>query len=356
MKEKKGAAIGIVVEYNPFHYGHLYQIQKIKNKYPDDVLVVIMSGHFVQRGLPAIVSKKERAITALDHGVDIVLELPTVFSLQRADIFAHSAVSLLDYLKIKRLVFGSENPQAIQKPEHDLSKLQEGFSFAKASNLSQEKPNNLLAFFYQEKAKELGIQCIPIKRIENSYHDEEMGGKISSATAIRKAYFHEQDFQKATPMPLNDLKTFHIDDFQALFRAKILQSSAKTMRKHQLMDEGIENLFKKLAEDPYSDLINDAVSKRYTKSRIQRTLMNFYLGIEKKDYPLPEKVRLLAANKKGLAYLSNHKESLRYSSRFKDYDYHQEELQYSMLYALVQDKKTQSRLIQDELSFPIIRK
>lgn len=353
MKEK---AVGIVVEYNPFHYGHLYQIQKIQKDFPGATIVVIMSPHFTQRGLPTIVSKKERTIAALRHGVDLVLELPTKFVLQRADIFAYAGVQLLSKLNIDTLVFGSENPDFMRYPKSDWTLLEDGTSFAKAGNQNQLHPNEILGAFYQKHAQKLNIQLRPIKRIQNDYHSLDLQGTISSATAIRKAYWNQKDYTLATPMILEAMDTFDIEAFMPFIKAKIIQTPKSEMKKYMLMDEGIENLFKKLAEDPQKDLIKDAVSKRYTQSRIQRTLMNFYLGILKHDNQLPSHARVLGATRKGLNYLGNIKGSGQYVSRFQDYPLHQEELRFTMLYGIVKDKKTQEKLIQEELSFPIILK
>ena len=102
-------SIGIVCEYNPFHNGHLYQINKIKEKYPDYAIVVVMSGHFTQRGDISIIDKWKRCKTALINGVDLVVELPFVYATQAADIFARGAISILDKLKVDYLVFGSES-------------------------------------------------------------------------------------------------------------------------------------------------------------------------------------------------------------------------------------------------------
>ena len=102
-------AIGIVAEYNPFHNGHLYQIEMIKKKYPDYAIVVVMSGHFMQRGDVSIIDKWKRCEIALKNGVDLVVELPYPFATQSADIFAYGAITILEKLKCERVIFGSES-------------------------------------------------------------------------------------------------------------------------------------------------------------------------------------------------------------------------------------------------------
>ena len=101
--------IGIVCEYNPMHLGHLYQIQMIKEKYPDSVIVIVTCSCFTQRGDICIINKWDKAKIALDQGVDLVIELPFVYSTQSADIFAKGAIELLNYLGVDMIVFGSES-------------------------------------------------------------------------------------------------------------------------------------------------------------------------------------------------------------------------------------------------------
>ena len=100
--------IGIVAEYNPFHNGHLYQIQKIKEKYPDSILVAVVSSTFTQRGTVSILNKWTKTKIALDNHIDIVIELPFVYATQSSDIFAKGAVALLNKLKVTRIIFGTE--------------------------------------------------------------------------------------------------------------------------------------------------------------------------------------------------------------------------------------------------------
>lgn len=102
-------AVGLVVEYNPFHNGHLYHAQTAKRQTGCDTAVAVMSGHFLQRGEPAVVSKWARTKMALQSGVDLVIELPYLYAVQKADIFARGSVSILNELECEALFFGSEN-------------------------------------------------------------------------------------------------------------------------------------------------------------------------------------------------------------------------------------------------------
>ena len=103
------ASVGIIAEYNPFHNGHLYQIQEIKKKYPEDTIVIAMSGNFTQRGEPAIIDKWTRANLAILAGADLVVEIPYHFTTQSADYFSYAGITLLEKLKVEKLVFGSES-------------------------------------------------------------------------------------------------------------------------------------------------------------------------------------------------------------------------------------------------------
>ena len=100
--------IGLIAEYNPLHNGHLYHINKIKEKYPNSLLVLVLNGYFLQRGEVSIISKYDKTLLALEYGVDIVISLPTLYGVQSADTFADTSIKLLNYLKVNRIIFGSE--------------------------------------------------------------------------------------------------------------------------------------------------------------------------------------------------------------------------------------------------------
>ena len=103
------SSVGIIAEYNPFHNGHLYQIKKIKEKYPTATIIIAMSGNFTQRGTPAIIDKWERAKLAIENGADLVVEIPYAFVTQSADYYSYAGITLLENLKVDKLVFGSES-------------------------------------------------------------------------------------------------------------------------------------------------------------------------------------------------------------------------------------------------------
>ena len=208
--------LGIIAEYNPFHNGHLYQIQKAKEQTNADYVVAVMSGNFVQRGNTSIVNKWAKAEMALQNGVDLVIELPVLYATSSAENFADGAVKLLDSLKIVDfLSFGSETPN-IQALDHlaDILynepkeykallsiELDKGLSFPKAREnalmiyLNDQKnvktilssPNNILAIEYLKALKRINSKIKPytIGRFEADYNSRQFNGNIASSTAIR---------------------------------------------------------------------------------------------------------------------------------------------------------------------------
>jgi predicted nucleotidyltransferase len=209
--------LGIVAEYNPFHNGHLYHIQKSKEATGCDYVVCVMSGNFIQRGEPALLNKWARAEMALINGVDLVIELPVYYSLASAEFFAFGSVKLLDSLGIiDCLCFGSESGTIkeldmfadvfINEPESYkmfLSKnLKLGYSFPKSRSIALSeflstsgindqkldelsKSNNILGIEYIKALKRISSAIKPytIERIGTGYRSEKALGKIASATA-----------------------------------------------------------------------------------------------------------------------------------------------------------------------------
>lgn len=331
--------LGIITEYNPFHNGHKYHIEAAKKKIDADFTICIMSGHFLQRGIPAIMDKWTRAKNALHHGVDLVIELPTVYSLNSAEYFAEGAIKLLNATGITDyIVFGSEKgtidsfhkigevyasePEAfVLQMKENLSK---GSSFPKARRnalidyLGEElnldsKPNNILGIeylkaLYNTKSK---VKAETIKRIQNDYNDLDLTGEISSATAIRKSLEEQHNVEtikKSVPIStFNSLKTFENDlvfkkAFENLVFYKLRSIPTEELAKIHDVSEGLENRIKEkaLSCNNLEELILEIKSKRYTYTRIQRVLFKALLGIENSDATHnPRYLRILGFNKKG---------------------------------------------------------
>ena len=200
--------IGLIAEYNPFHNGHLYQINKIKEMYPDSIIIAVVSSCFTQRGDVSILNKWNKTQIALDNNIDIVIELPFVYATQGSDIFAKGAITILEKMKIDTLVFGTESDNLdiinliadtqINNPNYNIivkKYLNKGINYPTATNNAVndltgykiDSPNDLLALSYikQIKIDKQNIKIINIKRT-NSYHDEKIKNNIASASTIRK--------------------------------------------------------------------------------------------------------------------------------------------------------------------------
>ena len=201
---------GIITEYNPLHNGHLYHIQKTRELTNCDLLICVMSGHFVQRGEPTIINKWIRTETALNSGIDLVLELPYPFVVQSAKHFADAAIRILELVGCSDVVFGSEsNDIDTLKLMAELSinvdglkeNLNMGMGYPKAYGLVQGSfhPNDILGIAYLKALSETNMKGHCIQRT-NHYHDEELNHSIVSATAIRKAIIEHKDIHAYTTM------------------------------------------------------------------------------------------------------------------------------------------------------------
>jgi len=332
--------LGLIVEYNPFHNGHIFHIQKSKELIKPDYTIAVMSSSFVQRGEPAIISKWTRSQQALEFGVDLVIELPFVYACQSADYFAKGAIDLLYHAGVTDICFGSEcgDIQVFEEiaaaindnEEYDqLVKLfmNKGYRYPDACNqaLSQilnkevRTPNDLLGLCY---VKEIMTNHYPIHAHcivrSNDYHSENLN-TIASATSIRKALFLNQDVSFALPFSpyyahhhLN-----HFDDFFPYLKYKILTSSTDELKNIHLIDEGLENRIKEqiLINDNMETFVNALSSKRYTKVRIQRMIVHLLMNNQKQDIQKAMNVnylRILASNQKGRTYLKQLKKKTSY--------------------------------------------
>ena len=203
--------IGIVAEYNPFHNGHLYQIRKIKEIFGEDVLiVVVISGDFVQRGEISFLDKWEKTQVSLGCGVDLVVELPLYYSIQNAEIFSRMATKILDYLGIDIQVFGAEEANIevlqkvleLQKRQDYKDKLMEymkkGNSYSTSQRLALKeynldgivKSNNILALEYMREIENSNLKIKPyiIKREISEYNEKKVSEdreEFASASFLR---------------------------------------------------------------------------------------------------------------------------------------------------------------------------
>ena len=356
---------GIVVEYNPFHNGHQHHIDKTRELTNCDVLIAVMSGNWVQRGEAAIVDKWERAKFACTRGVDLVVELPYIYSTQSASQFAYGAISTLKLLNVDSIVFGSEidnidELKEISELSFDIDRfkenLNEGYSYAKSyGNMAVAYgPNDILAIAYLKEIANTKIKPYSIKRT-NDYHGLELSN-ISSASAIRNALSNNQDVSVATPMSL--AKPYTWDDYYPYLQTLLLTSKKEDLRKILLVSEGIENHLIKQAKvsTSYEEFINNCVVKRYTKSRIQRTLTQLLTQTTKHDkerLPQLQHIRIRSYNETGKKYLNSikKKEDLIIASKFTQIPEEYREIEYkaAVAYAIPYSLEERKVIIEKEI-------
>jgi len=341
--------LGLIVEYNPLHNGHVYHIFESKKKVDPDVVIGIMSGHFTQRGEPACTTKWNRAELAVANGIDLIVELPYAYSTQGADLFATGAVSILKHLAATHLVFGSELGDIDTLTElaesMDDMRFQESVKKGVAIGLSVPKAaarvnpaltgsNNTLGIQYIRAAQKLaaGTTILTIKRYGSQYTDKlPTDSKIASATAIRKMITEDVDYLAYVPAPIEDehMKLQNWDQHYKFLRHKLLTTAPAELGEIHDMVEGIENRLVAAAMEcsNFTEFMEAVGTKRYTNTRIQRICANVLTGTLKRDV-LDWKlqigapyVRILGFNEKGAAYLRRIKKEVEvpiYSTFGKD--------------------------------------
>ncbi|WP_303105243.1 nucleotidyltransferase family protein [uncultured Mitsuokella sp.] len=323
---------GIIAEYNPFHNGHAYQLRRIREKRPDTIIAVAMSGSIVQRGTPAVLDKWQRAELAIAGGCDLVCELPFLFACRSAQDFARGGVRLLMSLGISALAFGAESDDlghlhalaaAIDAPETQertgrliregksyaqaLTAALQGLGFARGPELHEA--NNILAVEYLRALRGTAVPPFLIQRRGAGYHEADLQ-ELASATAIRQALRTKTpDWTAlAAAMPPGTLRVLQeafpgaIPEPDALLRA--LKLRLLTLSRDDLMaqyglpaGEGIENRLQEAAGRAKStgDFLQGVVTSRYAKSRIQRLIPHLLLQTPR--------ALVAAADEKGPCYL-----------------------------------------------------
>ena len=348
-------AVGLVVEYNPFHNGHFHHVQEAKRITNADIAIAVMSGQFLQRGEPALVDKWSRTKMALASGVDLVIELPYVYSTAPANEFARGAITLLDAMKCSTFAFGSEQGTITpflntfslidsNRQQYNASiqrAMSTGISYPQALHYAYEslksaypnhyidlaQPNNILGFHYIEAVNELNstMQAVTIQRIEAGYYDDINREKhIASATGIRKALFNNEDVCHFLPQPscvaLRDWQTLHgkfmsWESLWPLLQYAILRHTPQQLTAFADVQEGLENALVKHAKTSksYAEFMANLKSKRYTWTRLQRMLTHIYTGITKEQlhaFNSPTYIRLLGMTENGQRYLSTYKKQI----------------------------------------------
>lgn len=343
--------LGIVAEYNPLHNGHVYHIQNAKERAKAEYVVLIMTGNFTQRGNTSIVDKWEKTKMALKNGVDLVIELPTIYSISSAENFADGAIKILNELRfISHISFGMEeeditlinNIASVMTNEPKEYKnylkeaLKEGDSYPKAREkallkyLNDSKyenvlngSNNILAIEYLKALKRQKSNIIPIgiKREKVFYNSNKIIDEFASSTGIRNLLLSKQIEEVIKVVPVSTFNilyenikdgtfTFDLKDLSKPIIYKFRNMTKQEIRELPDVSEGLENLIKESVEKTNNlvELINLIKNKRYTQTRIQRILLYGLLGISKKDMEMSKKaapyIRVLGCNRQGKRLLS----------------------------------------------------
>lgn len=350
---------GIISEYNPFHYGHQYHIQQTKALTHCDVLVNVMSGHFVQRGEASLAYKWDRARVAIEQGCDIVIELPYIYATQSADGFAYGAIRSLHLAGVDHIVFGSESndlaallQMAQCKPAYDPSK-----SFAQSM---QMQSNDILGIAYLKALKGTDITPLCIKRT-NGYHDLDIKDNIASATGIRKRFLQKEDVSALTPLSNALHACFTMEHYYPYLQMLLLTHSKEQLKQIFLMEEGLENRMIACAKQclHMKEFVDACVSKRYTRSRIQRTILQILTQTTKQDVkelPDLQHIRILAMNETGRAYLKELKQrEVIIASRFNQIpkQYREMDLKAVSAYTIPLSGEQRLALLKKEIQSPL---
>ncbi|WP_293695681.1 nucleotidyltransferase family protein [uncultured Phascolarctobacterium sp.] len=328
-------ATGIIAEYNPFHNGHLYHIQETK-RLTQQPVIVVMSGSFMQRGEPAVLSKWQRAYFAVRGGVDLVLELPCVFTLRSAEFFAKGAAALLAATGcVNALACGTENPQSDFEASARLAcsaeaqaklreLLQSGLSYAQAwekilgEHTAFRSPNDILALEYTKALLQTAadIQPFYLQRTDKGYNSTAIGSSIASASAIRQALAAGDDsWRQAVPEYTH--AALATGGYKAQLLWQLLKYRLRLLTPQHLAErceasEGIENLLSRAADcNCLQTALAACSSKRYTASRIRRLLLQILLDQSKAVWQqqAPAYLRVLAFNDTGRQLLHRMKAS-----------------------------------------------
>ena len=329
--------VGIICEYNPFHMGHKKQLDMVRSAYGEDCSIIcLMSGSFVQRGMPAIFDKSLRARAAIACGADLVLELPITSALSSAEGFAAGGVRILSRL-CDTLCFGTENgntaslmqtARTLLSPEFSDAlhlELETGKSFPAARQAALERmganasllinPNDILAVEYCKAIVDQNSSLIPFPiHREGCYHDTAPDPRNPSATSIRHRILNRESWREYVPEEVRELfENAPRFDLSAGERAMLYRLRTMTDEEFEVLPYGSEGLWRRLMHASRSqagleDILTAAKSKRYTRSRLDRMVMCAFLGITAQDLETPVPyTRVLSFNDAGRAILKNAK-------------------------------------------------
>lgn len=359
--------IGIVTEYNPFHNGHLYQIQKIKEMYPDSVIIVAMSGNYTMRGEISVLDKWNKTNIAINNGIDIVLEIPFIYSNQSSDIFSYAALKMLNEFKIEKLVFGSEtnnidllslasSVQIDNKKFDSLVKdyMSKGYNYPSSigksiyelTGIKIKESNDILGVSYIKEIlkNKYNIKPISIKRT-NNFKTNTKKSNIISAYEIREFLNKNESIKEYVPNNVTPyIKKVDYEKLFNLIKYKVI-SEKNSLNKYHLIDEGIENrIYEGVIKcDNYDDLVKYISNKRVTINKVNRILINIFVGLTKEEASNKELsyIKILGLSKNGKKYYSKIKKdiNIKVCNKFEK-DVMNTELKASYLYSIITNDKS----------------
>ena len=326
--------VGVIAEYNPFHNGHIYHLNKVKEMFHDSYLILVLIGNFTQRGEISIINKWNKTKIALEYGYDLVVELPFSFATQSASFYAKGAIEILDNLNCDYLVFGSESNDVktfeelinttINNKEYDLlvkGFIKKGNSYPLSCSMALNeltgklinKPNDVLALEYIRniRVRNSNIKPISIKRTTD-YHDKEIDKRVASATSIRRNLNNVEKIKMVMPkISIDFIQKIDQEKYFELIKYQII--SSYDLNCYLDVDEGIENKLKKTINEVnnLNDLILRVKSKRYSYSKIQRMLLHIVCKFKKSDNDLKLKyIRVLGLNDNGAKIIREVKKNI----------------------------------------------
>ncbi len=351
--------IGIICEYNPFHNGHLYHINRIKEKYPDSLIILVLNGYFLERGEISILTKESKTKIALQNNIDIVLELPFIYGTQSADTFANIAIKILNNFNITKLIFGSETNDAQKlltiaekqlKDDYNQkvkAQLKNGLNYPTALAKALEidfsyLPNDLLGISYAKAIlkNNYPITIETIKRT-NSYHDITSNDIIISASNIRTKIKDKQDITKYIPNNVeNNIISINYSNYFKLLQYKI--NTIDNLNDFLDVDEGIEHRLQKYinSSKDLEEFIKHIKTKRYTYNKLNRMFIHIITSLKKIDNLDITYIKILGFNSRGKKYLNKFKSFPISTIIDKNSIQYKYELRASIIYDLINNTNT----------------
>lgn len=370
--------VGIIIESNPFHYGHKYLINQVKEQLNPDILVALSSGYFTMRGEISLLDKKHKTQILLDNGFDIIIDFPIYQLLNSSDFFGNYALQILSKVGITHLAFGSESENLNDLKEINqlmltqefnsilVSKLHSKISYKKAFEETLKelnfynkttidsimKSNNTLALGYLQALNNYpNISPFMIKRIGNDEENNNLS-VFPSGTALRDSYLINHDISSYLPYNISCLSNFneYKIKYKTIVESKFLKSTQE-FNKYLHVTDGIENYIIKNYNKNLSitENIDNLANKIYSKSRIRRTLLSIILELPKNIDFNKDTIRVLGFNKAGQNYLKNINGNLLMNIAKSDDELLKFDLQASKLYDILTNKNTYI----EEFKFPL---